>query len=109
MALGQEPNVDRTPGPDTSATAAIAQLRLSDVLADFGERHADPMALIEAAKIRKLLPPPLNAEPAAGADVRTWQTLLTRAAQLAGPNPVVEAFISEVRHMKVRDIPVIPI
>jgi hypothetical protein len=108
LAAPQEPNVDRTPGPDTAATAAIAQLRLSDVLADFGERNADPMALIEAAKIRKLLPPPLNSGSAAAPETRTWQTLLARAAQLAGPNPVVEAFIADVRHLKVRDIPVIP-
>ena len=109
LAASQEPNVDRAPVPDSAATAAIDQLRLSDMLADFGERHADPMALIEAAKIRKTLPPPLDAGSAATADARTWQTLLTRASQLAGPNPMVATFIAEVRALKVRDIPVIPL
>jgi hypothetical protein len=109
LAAPQEPNVDRDPAPDSAATAAIDQLRLSDMLADFGERHADPVALIEAAKIRKTLPPPLNAESGATADARTWQTLLARASQLAGPNPMVAAFIAEVRSLKVRDIPVIPL
>jgi hypothetical protein len=109
LAAPQEPNIDRGPAPDTIATAAIAQLRLSDTLADFGERNADPMALIEAAKIRKLLPPPLNAASGETAETRTWQTLLARAAQLAGPNPMVAAFIADVRHLKIRDIPVIPI
>jgi hypothetical protein len=109
LAAPQEPNVDRSPVPDSAATAAIDQLRLSDTLADFGERHADPVALIEAAKIRKTLPPPLNAESGATADARTWQTLLARASQLAGPNPMVAAFIAEVRSLKIRDIPVIPL
>jgi hypothetical protein len=109
LAAPQEPNVDTSPAPDSAATAAIDQLRLSDMLADFGERHADPVALIEAAKIRKTLPPPLNAESGATAGARTWQTLLARASQLAGPNPMVAAFIAEVRSLKTRDIPVIPL
>jgi hypothetical protein len=73
LATPQEPNVDRGPAPDTVATVAIDQLRLSDMLADFGERNADPIALIEAAKIRKLLPPPLSAGSGATAESRTWQ------------------------------------
>jgi hypothetical protein len=109
LAAPQDPNVDRSPASDTAATAAIDQLRLSDELADFGERSADPMALIEAAKIRKMLPPPLNAAPDASTEARTWQALLTRASQLAGPNPMVAAFITEVRRLKARNIPVIPI
>jgi hypothetical protein len=109
LAASQEPNVDRSPAPDTAATAAIDQLRLSDTLTDFGERNADPLALIEAAKIRKMLPPPLNAESGAISGTRTWQTLLARAAQLAGPNPMVEALIADVRRFQIRDIPVIPL
>jgi hypothetical protein len=108
-AAPQEPNVDRIPAPDTVATAAIEQLRLSDTLADFGERNADPMALIEAAKIRKMLPPPLNAASGATTETRTWRTLLARASQLAGPNPMVTAFITDVQRLKIRNIPVIPL
>jgi hypothetical protein len=109
LAAPPEANIDRSPAPDTAATAAIAQLRLSDTLADFGERNADPVALIEAAKIRKMLPPPLNVASGETAESRTWQTLLARASQLAGTNPMVESFIADVRRLKLRDIPVIPI
>jgi hypothetical protein len=109
LAAPQEPNIDRSPVPDTAETAAIDQLRLSDRLADYGERTADPVALLEAAKIRKLLPPPLNTAPSSSAEPRTWQTLLTRAAQLAAPNPTIEALITDVRRLKTRDIPVIPL
>jgi hypothetical protein len=109
LAAQQEPNIDRSPAPETAETAAIDQLHLSDTLADFGERTADPVALIEAAKIRKLLPPPLNAASDTSAKTRTWQTLLTRAAQLAGPNATMATLIADVRRLKARDIPVIPL
>jgi hypothetical protein len=107
-AAAQDPNVDRSPLPDSPALAAIDQLRLSEALADFGEHHADPIALIEAAKMRKMLPAPLNGADGAASDVR-WESLLTRAAQLAGPNPMVTSLIADVRHLRVRDIPVIPL
>jgi hypothetical protein len=107
-AASQDPNIDRSPAPDTAATAAISQLRLSDELAYFGERNADPIALVEAAKIRKMLPPPLNGSNEEPSD-HAWTALLARAAQLAGPNPMVSSFIDDVRHLRVRDIPVIPL
>jgi hypothetical protein len=111
FALGafaaQEPNINRSPAADTDATAAIAQLRLSDTLADFGERNADPLALIEAAKIKKMLPPPLDGADAAG--THSWKSLLARASQLAGSNRNTQALIADVRRLKLREIPVIPI
>jgi hypothetical protein len=108
MAASQDPNIDRSPAPDTAATAAIDQLRLSDALADFGTRNADPIALVEAAKIRKMLPPPLNGSAEEPSD-HAWESLLARAAQLGGANPMVGSLIADVRHLKVRDIPVIPL
>lgn len=108
MAASQDPNIDRSPVPDSPAVAAIDQLRLSDELADFGERNADPIALIEAAKIRKMLPAPLNGSNEAPTDL-AWESLLARAAQIAGPDPMAGSFIADVRHLKVRDIPVIPL
>jgi len=105
----QDPNVDRSIGPDTPATVAIDQLQLSDALADYGERNADPMALVEAAKIRKMLPPPLDAEPDSGEVARRWEALLARATQLAGPNPTVAGLVDDVRRLKRRDIPLIPL
>jgi hypothetical protein len=106
MAASQDPNIDRSPAPDTAAAMAIDQLRLSDALADFGARNADPIALVEAAKIRKMLPPPLNDS---GAPDHAWESLLARAAQLGGTNPMVGSLINDVRHLKVRDIPIIPL
>jgi len=108
-AAPQDPNVERGLGPVTPAAAAIDQLRLSDTLADFGERNADPIALVEAAKIRKMLPPPLDAEPDPAASSHPWETLLMRATQLAGPNPAVAGFVEDVRRLKRRDIPLIPL
>jgi hypothetical protein len=107
-AASQDPNIDRSPVPDSPAAAAIDQLRLSDALADFGEHNADPIALIEAAKIRKMLPAPLNGSNEAPSDL-SWESLISRAAQLAGPDPMVASFIADVRHLKVRDIPIIPL
>ena len=100
------PNVDRSKPPSsTPLTEAIEQLRLSDQLADFGERHADAVALVEAAKIRKQagawLKPPSAAAPAG----RTWESLLARAAQLDGSNPTVAGMSADVRALKVRSIP----
>lgn len=105
---GKGPNVDLSHsghGAETPATSAIEQLRLSDGLADFGERTADPVALVEAAKIRRLLPAALRGPKNAGANVRTWESLLIRAAQLAGSNPAVAGMIADVRAYKDRDIP----
>ena len=39
----------------------------------------------------------------------TGKTLLARASQLAGPNPMVAAFVADVRRLKIRNIPVIPV
>ncbi len=76
------------------------------MLADFGERSTDPIALVEAAKIRKMLPPPLNAP--AESESRSWEELLARAAQLAGPDPTVAGLADDVRRLRTRDIPLIP-
>jgi hypothetical protein len=108
MAASQDPNIDRSPAPDTASAAAIDQLRLSDALADFGVRNADPLALVEAAKIRKMLPPPLNDAGGEPSD-HAWESLLARAAQLGGTNPIVGSLINDVRRLKVRDIPIIPL
>jgi hypothetical protein len=103
-----EPNVDPSPAPvqtEPNAIAAIEQLRLSDSLADFGERHADPVALIEAAKIRKMLPPALSEPKNAGPKTRTWESLLARAVQFSGGSPALLGLIADVRAYKQREIP----
>jgi hypothetical protein len=106
-----EPNVDRTHPDHAAATpeiGAIEQLKLSDQLADFGERHADPLALVEAAMILKQATAVLKPAGAGASGARTWESLLVRAAQIAGPNPTVTGLIADVRAYKVRDIPRVP-
>jgi hypothetical protein len=102
------PNVDLTQPDHAAATpqiVAIEQLKLSDQLADFGERHADAIALVEAAKILKQASAVLK-PPAAGlAGARTWESLLVRASQIAGANPAIIGLIADVRALKVRNIP----
>jgi hypothetical protein len=47
----------------------------------------------------------------AGAGVRgarSWESLLARAGQIAGPNPTVKGLIADVRAYKVREIPKVP-
>jgi hypothetical protein len=105
----QAPNAKSSSGPSSAPASAIDELRLADSLADYGERNKDPVALIEAAKIRKLLPAPLDAEPDQSLSSRGWQALLERAGQLAAGDPTVKGMIVDVRRLKRRDIPVIPL
>ncbi len=107
-ARAAQPNIDNTPGKETPGAVAIEQLHLSDALADYGEQNADPWALAEAAKIRKMLPPPLNDASSTGS-LRTYESLLARATQLSSANPAMAAFIADVRRLKARSISVIPL
>ena len=102
-----EPNIDTGPAGRAAATPAveaIVQLELADKLADFGERQADPVALVEAAKLLKRASATMPANGSAPG-MRTWESLLMRASQLAGSNPVVTNLIADVRAYKMRDIP----
>ena len=105
------PNVDRTQPDHAAATkeiVAIEQLRLSDQLADFGEQHADAIALIEAARILKQANAVLKPVAATAPGARTWESLLTRASQLGSGNPTLAGLIADVRALKVRNIPTVP-
>ena len=109
-AAQHEPNIDRTHpdlGAATPQTVAIEQLRLSNQLGDFGEAHKDPIALVEAAMILKQTGAVLRPASAGVAGARTWESLLARAAQIAGPNPTVASLIADVRTYKVRSIPTV--
>ena len=107
-AAAHKPNVDRRPDPAENVPVpvlAIEQLSLSDALADFGERQADPVALIEAAKIRKMLPSTLAGPENADPTTRSWKSLLARAAQFSGDNPALAGLIADVRAYQRREIP----
>jgi hypothetical protein len=107
-AAAHKPNVDPSPGQAKNVpqpVLAIEQLRLSDTLADFGERQADPVALIEAAKIRKMLPSTLTGPENAGPTTRSWKSLLARAEQFSGDNPALAGLIADVRAYQQREIP----
>jgi hypothetical protein len=109
-AATHEPNIDASPAPTESvpgAVVAIEQLRLSNLLADFGERHADPVALIEAAKIRKMLPATFRPPKDAGPGMRTWESLLRRAEQFSGGSPALPGLIADVRAYKQREVPTV--
>ena len=102
-----EPNIDTGPAGHAAATPAmeaIEQLELANKLADFGERQADPVALVEAAKLLKRASATMPAKGKAEG-MRTWESLLIRASQLAGSNPTVANLAADVRAYKVRDIP----
>ena len=106
-AASHEPNIDNSRAgreASTPAMEAINQLELANNLADFGERQADPVALVEAAKLLKRAS---AAVPVKGSveGMRTWESLLMRAHQLAGSNPAVANLAADVRAYKVRDIP----
>jgi hypothetical protein len=107
-SVPHEPNVEVTQlrSAGTPVTEAIEQLSLSDRLADFGELHKDPVALVEAAMIRKQAGGVLK-HTGTYPEPRTWESLLTAAAQVAGPNPTIAGLIADVRAYKVRNIPTI--
>jgi hypothetical protein len=103
-----EPNILTHAGPaSTPATLAIEQLALSDRLADFGEQRKDPVALVEAAMIRKQTTTVLRHTEVSD-EPRTWESLLARARQIAGSNPTITGLIAQVRAYKVRNIPTVP-
>jgi hypothetical protein len=85
---------------DSPALSAVERLALSDRLAAYGERNADPVALVQAAKIRKGLEP-------GKAGKNAFEALLARAAQLAPDNPTIEALIADARSHRSRDLPLV--
>lgn len=97
------PNVDRDAKLDAGqspALSAVERLALSDRLAAYGVRHSDPVALVQAAKIRKGLEPGKSGG-------YTFDGLLERAAALAPGNPAVEALIADARSYRSRDLPLV--
>jgi hypothetical protein len=96
------PNADpaaKLVASESPALSAVERLALSDRLAAYGERNADPIALVQAAKIRKGLE--------AGGGGQTFDGLLERAEQLAPGNPTVRALIADARSYKSRDLPLV--
>jgi len=106
-ATPHEPNVETISVARElpAGAAAIEQLRLSDSLAEYGEKNGDAIALVAAAKIRKTLPVSLTTPATGATDPRSWSALLKRATQLAAGDPNVLGLIEDVRKLKVRDIP----
>lgn len=98
------PNTDPTAKLDAAqspALSAVERLALSDRLAAYGDRNADPVALVQAAKIRK------GTETGKG-DVRnSFDALLARAKALAPDNAAVAALIADARSYKSRDLPLV--
>jgi hypothetical protein len=106
-ATPHEPNVAPTSATRElpAAAAAIEQLRLSDTLAEYGEKTGDALALVTAAKIRKTLPASFSNSAPGATDARSWPALLKRATQLAAGDQKILGLIEDVRKLKGRDIP----
>jgi hypothetical protein len=82
--------------------ATMAKLSLSDRLADYGTHQGDPIALVQAAKIRKSLPQEmLSSGP------RSVEALLARAEAMSPGNPVVATLARDVRGIRSRSIPIL--
>lgn len=99
------PNADPAAKLDAAqspALSAVERLALSDRLAAYGERAGDPVALVQAAKIRKGL-----GSGETGGSSHTFEGLLERAERLAPGNPAVRALIADARSYRSRDLPLV--
>lgn len=110
------PNTDpESKAAITPAATAVRESALADELAAYGYEHNDPVALIQAAKIRNSLggSRPLDAKPTteggtATSDSKTTgrkmdsQSLLARAEALAGDNAAIKGLIADARGTKSR-------
>jgi hypothetical protein len=85
--------------------SAVDRLALSDRLATYGDKAADPVALVLAAKIRKGVEAQLPDVRGVRGDSVT--ALLDRAHHLAPSSPAVSALIADVRSYRGRDIPML--
>lgn len=83
------------------ALSAVERLALSDRLAAYGERNADPVALVQAAKIRK------GVQSKPGTAGNSFESLLARAQALAPDNPTIAALIADARNYRSRDLPLV--
>ena len=107
-------NAGATAKGSTEAAAAVETLALADQLALYGIRQNDPVAIIQAAKMKKGLPPRvLEAKKASegkgtkGADKTSGNdlsadALLARADGMAAGNPTLAGLIKDARATKSR-------
>jgi hypothetical protein len=101
------PNTDpsaKLDGGQSPALSAVERLSLSDRLAAYGNRAGDPVALVQAAKIRKGLSGTTQGKASGGAE---FDALLARAAALAPGNSAVQALIADARSYRSRDLPLV--
>jgi hypothetical protein len=101
------PNTDpsaKLDGGQSPALSAVERLSLSDRLAAYGNRAGDPVALVQAAKIRKGLAGATQGKSSGGDE---FESLLARAAALAPGNAAVQALIADARSFRSRDLPLI--
>lgn len=98
------PNADPAAKLDAAqspALSAVERLALSDRLAAYGDLHGDPVALVQAAKIRK------GAQAGGAGGRNAFDALLERAAALAPGNPTITALIADARSYRSRDLPLV--
>jgi hypothetical protein len=98
------PNTDPAAKLDAAqspALSAVERLALSDRLAAYGDRNGDPVALVQAAKIRK------GTSAGKGNAHNSFEALLSRAEALAPGNATIAALIADARNYKSRDLPLV--
>jgi hypothetical protein len=98
------PNADagaKLSAAESPALSAVERLALSDRLAAWGERQGDPVALVQAAKIRK----GVAGEGQDGNQV--VERLLARAAALAPGNEAIRGLIADARSYRSRELPLL--
>lgn len=83
------------------ALSAVERLALSDRLAAYGDRHGDPVALVQAAKIRK------GAQAGGAGGRNSFEALLARAEALAPGNATIAALVADARSFRSRDLPLV--
>ena len=86
---------------ESPALSAVERLALANRLAAWGQRNSDPVALIQAAKIRKGI--------AGGGeqDAAAVEALLARAEALAPGNPAIRGLVVDARAYRSRDLPLL--
>jgi len=98
------PNADPAAKLDASqspALSAVERLALSDRLAAYGDRNADPVALVQAAKIRK------GTDAGRAGARNSFESLLARAKSLAADSATIAALIADARAYRSRDLPLV--
>jgi hypothetical protein len=113
-AAGKGPNAGGKAAAASPTADAVATLAMADDLAIYGIKQSDPVALIEAAKIKKAAPPQAleakkqsegkgtkGADKSSGYDLSA-DALLARAETMSAGNATLQGLINDAKSTKSR-------